>query len=51
MHVCVSLSEVPNCQSTYMRGGYFSNSHEGKQLKKKKSIQGSLKLLSFQAKI
>ena len=26
---CVSLSEVPNCQS-YMRGGYFSGSHEGK---------------------
>ncbi|XP_029400459.1 ETS translocation variant 5 isoform X3 [Mus pahari] len=22
-------SEVPNCQSSYMRGGYFSSSHEG----------------------
>uniref|UniRef100_A0A8C2VZ24 ETS variant transcription factor 5 n=2 Tax=Chinchilla lanigera TaxID=34839 RepID=A0A8C2VZ24_CHILA len=25
---CVD-SEVPNCQSSYMRGGYFSSSHEG----------------------
>lgn len=29
--VWVSLSEVPNCQSSYMRGGYFSSSHEGKE--------------------
>lgn len=31
MAAYVSLSEVPNCQSSYVRGGLFPSSHDGEK--------------------
>lgn len=31
MDASVSLAEVPNCQSSYVRGGLFPSSHDGEK--------------------